>query len=316
MRRNATVSDATVSDALWDLVFAGLITSDSLGPLRARLTGGKTTHRSRTPAPRARMRGPSGLALLSAGRGRGRPTAMRAGGIRRGVPPSVVGRWSLVPEVETDVTVRTACRRRGAAGPARDRHPRCGGRRGHCRRVRRRVPGAGRAGGDRPDPARVLHRRARGLAVRLRRGGGPGAGLCHPSRCGRCSCPAAWCWPPPTRPTRTARRCRGRARPVARPIRVVTAERAGLAGQVQGPEMPAGAASGVDRHRPARRAGALTVLVDGAAVLYAERGGRSLLSFTSDTGLLTAAAEALAERVRSGRIGSHDRSPSWTAPRR
>jgi ATP-dependent Lhr-like helicase len=46
------------------------------------------------------------------------------------------------------------------------------------------------------------------------------------------------------------------------------------------------------------------VLVDGAAVLYAERGGRSLLSFTTDGAVLAAAAEALAERVRSGRIGS------------
>ena len=46
------------------------------------------------------------------------------------------------------------------------------------------------------------------------------------------------------------------------------------------------------------------MLVDGAAVLYAERGGRSLLSFTTDAAALEAAAEALAERVRSGRIGS------------
>jgi ATP-dependent Lhr-like helicase len=48
----------------------------------------------------------------------------------------------------------------------------------------------------------------------------------------------------------------------------------------------------------------LVVLVDGGAALYAERGGRSLLSFTSDPTALAAAAEALAERVRSGRIGS------------
>jgi ATP-dependent Lhr-like helicase len=45
-------------------------------------------------------------------------------------------------------------------------------------------------------------------------------------------------------------------------------------------------------------------LVDGAAVLFAERGGRSLLTFSADPVVLTAAAEALAERVRSGRIGS------------
>ena len=59
-----------------------------------------------------------------------------------------------------------------------------------------------------------------------------------------------------------------------------------------------------DRHRPARRAGALTVLVDGAAVFFAERGGRSLLTFSTEPDVLSAAAQALAERVRSGRIGS------------
>ena len=62
-----------------------------------------------------------------------------------------------------------------------------------------------------------------------------------------------------------------------------------------------------DRHRPARRAGALTVLVDGAAVLFAERGGRSLLTFSADPVVLTAAAEALAERVavRPDRLADH-----------
>jgi len=63
-------------------------------------------------------------------------------------------------------------------------------------------------------------------------------------------------------------------------------------------------AAAADRHRAARRAGALVVLVDGAAVLYAERGGRSLLSFTADRDALDVAATALAERVASGRIGS------------
>ena len=112
------VDDSSIADALWDLVFAGIVTSDSLAPLRAKLIGGKTTHRSRTPAPRARMRGPSGLALLSAGRNRGRPTGDASTGIRRGVPPSVVGRWSLVPDVEIDATIRT----HAAAEVLLDRH--------------------------------------------------------------------------------------------------------------------------------------------------------------------------------------------------
>jgi ATP-dependent Lhr-like helicase len=53
-------------------------------------------------------------------------------------------------------------------------------------------------------------------------------------------------------------------------------------------------------HRPGRKAGALVVLVSGAAVLYIERGGRSLLSFTDDDSVLRQAAESLARCVREG----------------
>jgi ATP-dependent Lhr-like helicase len=56
-------------------------------------------------------------------------------------------------------------------------------------------------------------------------------------------------------------------------------------------------------HQPARKAGALTVLVDGACVLYVERGGRTLLSFTDDPGVLQPAADALALAVRDGALG-------------
>lgn len=58
------------------------------------------------------------------------------------------------------------------------------------------------------------------------------------------------------------------------------------------------------RHRPGRKAGALAVLVDGAAVLYIERGGRSMLSFTEDTETLRAAVGALAGAVAQGWLGS------------
>ena len=47
-------------------------------------------------------------------------------------------------------------------------------------------------------------------------------------------------------------------------------------------------------HKPGRKAGALVVLVDGALTLYVERGGRTLLSWTDDPGLLQSAADALA----------------------
>ena len=79
-----------------------------------------------------------------------------------------------------------------------------------------------------------------------------------------------WCWPPATRPTRTARRCPGRS----------------------------GRAIG-----PAARPGALVVLVDGALVFYVERGGKTLLSFTDDPQRLAPAADALARAVQQGQLG-------------
>ena len=57
-----------------------------------------------------------------------------------------------------------------------------------------------------------------------------------------------------------------------------------------------------DAHRPARRAGAIVALLDGDLVLYAERGGRSLLTFTDDGDRLRAAAAGVAGLVRQGRI--------------
>jgi ATP-dependent helicase Lhr and Lhr-like helicase len=56
-------------------------------------------------------------------------------------------------------------------------------------------------------------------------------------------------------------------------------------------------------HRPGRKAGALTVLVDGSLVLYVERGGRTLLSWTDDGELLGPAAAALGAAVRNGALG-------------
>ena len=56
-------------------------------------------------------------------------------------------------------------------------------------------------------------------------------------------------------------------------------------------------------HRPGRKAGALVVLVDGALAVYVERGGRTLLTFTSDHEALAPALGALATVVRQGALG-------------
>ena len=62
--------------------------------------------------------------------------------------------------------------------------------------------------------------------------------------------------------------------------------------------------TGDDGHRPGRKAGALVVLVDGQLVWYCERGGRSLLSFSSDADAQRAAASALTEIIAAGRVSA------------
>ncbi|WP_222706364.1 ATP-dependent helicase [Aeromicrobium terrae] len=61
-------------------------------------------------------------------------------------------------------------------------------------------------------------------------------------------------------------------------------------------------AEGSSRHRPARKAGAVVVLHDGHAVLFVERGGRTVLVLDEDPERLGPAARALAAAVRTRRI--------------
>ena len=66
------------------------------------------------------------------------------------------------------------------------------------------------------------------------------------------------------------------------------------------PERPGEAPGG---HRPGRKAGALVVLAAGELVLYVERGGKTLLSWTGDPAVLGPAAAALAGAARGGALG-------------
>ncbi len=66
------------------------------------------------------------------------------------------------------------------------------------------------------------------------------------------------------------------------------------------PERPEDSATG---HKPGRKAGALVVLCDGELVLYVERGGKTLLSWTSEPELLEPASAELAAAVRAGALG-------------
>ena len=77
----------TVLAALWDLVWAGEVTNDSLAPLRARIAG----HRSG-----GSRRQPSRAGRTSSRAGRSRRGRLRLGGLSATGPPSAAGRWSLV----------------------------------------------------------------------------------------------------------------------------------------------------------------------------------------------------------------------------
>ena len=73
----------TVLAALWDLVWSGEVTNDSLAPLRAHIARRRGSRDAR--ARRAPSRG-----------GRSRRGRLRLGGLSEAGPPSAAGRWSLV----------------------------------------------------------------------------------------------------------------------------------------------------------------------------------------------------------------------------
>src|SRR5262249_13813557 len=77
------VDDQDLVTAVWDLVWAGHLTNDTLAPLRSALGSGRPTHRSRTTR-------------------RGRPVLPSRTG-----PPTVAGRWWLLPERESRTTLRS-----------------------------------------------------------------------------------------------------------------------------------------------------------------------------------------------------------------
>ncbi|GAA8844673.1 ATP-dependent helicase [Helicobacter pylori] len=87
------IDDEQLADALWALVHRGLVTGDTLAPVRGLLAGGRTAHKpQRRPAARGRYGGRPRL---------GRPSVPQRSG-----PARVAGRWSALPVAETDLTIR------------------------------------------------------------------------------------------------------------------------------------------------------------------------------------------------------------------
>ncbi|MCC9309182.1 ATP-dependent helicase [Kitasatospora sp. RB6PN24] len=257
-----------IAAALWDLVWAGLVTNDTLGPVRALLgsgrTPGSTAHRAPRSVPRARY---GGLGRVSA---------------RLPSDPTTGGRWSMLP-APAEPTGRAAAQ----AQVLLDRH-------GVLTRgavQAERIPG-GFAGVYQVLSAFEERGRARRGYLVEGLGGAQfamdGAADRLRSVNGRLERAAATEWP---------ERGPGPAdRPAAQLLAAADPANA-YGAALPWPEPPGEQATA---HRPGRKAGALVVLVDGELVLYLERGGKSLLCWTQSPQVLTAAVGALVDGVRRG----------------
>ncbi|CAJ64353.1 MULTISPECIES: ATP-dependent helicase [Frankia] len=300
--RVGALDDTALTAALWDLVWAGLITNDTLAPLRVALgaTGGTAAGAARRRPPRPRQSR------------YGRPTLPRRTG-----PPTAAGRWSLLPERDEDPT------RRGhaLAEALLDRHgivtrgavtsERPPGGFAAVYRVLSAFEDAGRArrgyfveslgAAQFAVPGAVDRLRAIAAAQRDAAqvpswappaiGSAPGTSAENGG---------LWARADPRRPGSATGRAGGGPAAV---VLAATDPANPFGAALPWPERPGPGADTAAGHRPGRKAGALVVLVDGELVLYVERGGRSLLSWTADERLTGTAVEALARAVVDGSLG-------------
>jgi ATP-dependent Lhr-like helicase len=274
-----SMDDSALATALWDLVWAGRITNDTLAPLRAQL-GGKPGI-SRTPRSRSyRGRGRTGGLPRRGFAASAAVSAVGPAAVTKTGPPTVGGRWSLIVTPRTDQTIRA----KHLAELLLDRHGVV---------TRGAVVSEGVRGGF-----ALAYKVLSGFEEtgRARRGyfvdGLGGAQFATGATVDR-------------------------LRSFSRDSEAAAEPGVGNSAQVEPPMVytlaatdPAnaygaalawpstGTGTGTG-HRPGRKAGALVVLVDGALVLYVERGGKTVLTFGSTEAQLTAAAASLASTVRN-----------------
>ncbi|PWW23332.1 Lhr family ATP dependent helicase [Geodermatophilus normandii] len=276
--------DAALADVVWDLVWAGLLTNDTLAPLRTRLAGGGTHKRAPAP-PRARVDRPRyGRARL------GRPAMPTRTG-----PPTVAGRWSRLPEREANPTRRTTAR----AEALLERH-------GVLTRgavMAEQVPGGFSAVYPVLRAFEENNRARRGYFVETLGAAQFGTvgsvdrlrAFATPDRAPEGAVVLAATDPANVYGAALPWPDRGGAGD-GDPAGSSAAQVAVDVGEGTGSRRATG-------HRAGRKAGALVVLVDGELVLYVERGGKSLLSWTEDETTLKEAATALSGAVAAGALG-------------
>jgi len=301
------VDQSAVLAALWDLVWSGQVTNDTFTPVRTLLAAGRPTHRAKRAVPRGRYAalrisaaevglqgfgstgsGASGLGVPGAPGTPGAGTAAGSGLSGFIAAQAVTGRWSRLRRAEPAEAVLGA---QVIGGVLLDRHglvtrgsvgvERFAAGFGATYRVLSAFEDAGQCRrGYFVEGLGAAQFSAPGAVDRLRefaRAAQPGHSDRPEALLLAAADPAnvygaAAAWPP--RPAPTNSPSSGDA----------DANRAG--------------------HRPGRKAGALVVLVDGELVLYLERGGRTVLSWSSDPPVLAAAARELAAGVLAGRVGT------------
>lgn len=274
---DAVLSDQEVVSALWDLAWAGRVTGDTFAPVRTLIAGGHTAHRQVARAPRARA---PRLSRLGRSHGTGLLGSPGLTGGRYGsvtgsspTPPLAAGRWSALPSPELDATIHA----RATAELLLDRYGVV---------TRGSVMAENILGGF-------------GLMYKV---------LARLEEAGRCRrgyfiehLGAAQFAVPATV---------DRLRSYSEDTQLAKPEPVALALAATDPANPYGAAlpwpapsiEAGSGHRPGRKAGALVVMVDGALVLYVERGGKTLLVFTEEEPVLAAAGAALVDVVKRGAV--------------
>jgi ATP-dependent helicase Lhr and Lhr-like helicase len=364
-------ADGDLVAAIWDLTWAGLVTNDTLAPLRVVTSGGAPVRRPAAPrratgstlaadlgslsADRGwESQGPGGAAGVGVGRGgfgeprsggpvpgvfNPRPGSRRstgfaggyasAGGYGRGArraampartgPPTVSGRWSLLPEryglpAAGDVLAADSL----PGGPAGGTDPGAATMRAHALALtlleRHGVVTKGAVAAERvPGGFAAVYPVLRAMEEtgQCRRGyfveGLGGAQFALPGAVDRMRALAG------DAVTVTTAGAAAGADFLADPAQPGRPEgsRQAVVLAAADPAQPYGAAlpwptrpeETASSHRPGRKAGAVAVLFGGDLVLYVERGGKTLLSWTEDPAALEPCAQALAGTVRAGALG-------------
>ncbi len=258
--------DDDIETALWDLVWAGEVSNDSFAPVRALLSPRRSAaQRSATPAHRGRGRAPRLRAARLSTRYLGEQS------LSRPMSPTAAGRWYLPGRHHTATAADNTVLTQALCDLLLTRYGVV---------TKGSVMTEGVDGGF----ARIY----KALHVfedngQVRRGyyvdGLGGAQFAHPA----------------TVDDLRAHADDGRNRKAPEALVLAASD----------PANPYGAAldwPSTEGHRPGRKPGALVVLVDGAPVVFVERGGKTVLTFTDDDATLRAAADALAATVRSGRV--------------